>query len=480
MRTIVRRIFWAIISIILVSAGMLGLSGVVEVKTAYRKNHEFIRQDTQYDVLFLGTSHVLNGVFPMEMWKEYGITSYNLSGHAHRIPATYWVMMNALDYAAPKVIVVDCFWLEKDEKYEGAMEHESFDSIPLSGNKVRAVFDLFDTMDKRVEYLWNFSTYHGRWWDLGEDDFTCGEGVEKGASLMVEVAKPRMVERVWEEGQSIDSVGVDYLKKILEECEERDIEVLLTYLPFPAGRVDQISARYTEKIAEQYGVNYINFLDLDIVDYETDCADSSSHLNVSGAGKVTDYLGRYISENYDIADHRTDQMAERWSADYERYLSYKIQIISSLESLEKCLMMLTDPNLSCCIYVDRGTGIWDSDSGYDKLVMNLVPQKELSGLQSAIRDDESYLLVADRAGDNVIECVGDERLALPASFGEVNFAVDGGGRQELYIGGGEENLLASQDGIPRRPAVTVVVINNLNGSVVHVGRFYDDYRMGIE
>ena len=36
----------------------------------------------------------------------------------------------------------------------------------------------------------------------------------------------------------VDSVGVEYLRRMIEECQNRNIEVMLTYLPFPASEED--------------------------------------------------------------------------------------------------------------------------------------------------------------------------------------------------------------------------------------------------
>ena len=48
-----------------------------ERKYSYSKYYDFYKQQQDFDVLFLGTSHVLNAVYPMELWRDYGIVSYN-------------------------------------------------------------------------------------------------------------------------------------------------------------------------------------------------------------------------------------------------------------------------------------------------------------------------------------------------------------------------------------------------------------------
>ncbi len=475
----IRRVFWGITTGVLLVLILVRISGLVERKSAYQKNSDFMEQSEDLDVLFLGTSHVINGVFPMELWKEYGITSYNLSGHAHSIPTSYWVMMNALDYAHPRLVVMDCYRLESDGKDSKSFAHISFDSLPFSANKVKAIWDLYDTADERVEYLCNFSLYHSRWWDVGADDFVPVTGYEKGAELkntVVRVEQSDSIDADRIEKRTIDSTGTVYLRKILEECRKRKIEVLLTYLPFEASEKDRISAGYVEEIARQYDVGYINFLDLNVIDRDTDYADESTHLNLSGAERVTRYLGNYIQQYYDIADRRKDKLAEQWDEDYREYMAYKIQRISNLETLQNCLIALTDPNLSCCIYVDDRAGIWNSDGFYERLIRNLARGQELSGLEEAVQEREPYLLLLDRVNGEIVEKTGRTDLEVETSFGRVCYTSEGVEGRELRIGETEKNLLAFGEG-DQQPTVTIAVVNDLDHSVVYVGEFYDMHRV---
>lgn len=443
-----KRAFWIVVSILFMAAGIWKLTSLLALKNAYQKNHVFMEQAEDFDVLFLGTSHVINAVFPMELWQEYGITSYNLAGHAHPLPATYWVMINALDYASPDLVVVDCYGLDREDKSSGEFGHQSFDSIPLSGNKVRAVFDLYETTEERMEYLWNFSIYHNRWDTLGTGDFMPEDGVQKGAELRNVVEEPEITARIGEdESCTLDTTGTDYLRRLIEECQNRDISVLLTFMPFPASGEDQLAARYVRQIAEEYGVRYINFLDMDIVDYEVDCCDAQSHLNASGARKVTEYLGKYIRETYHIADHREEEAYGRWQEDYEAWRSYKVRQTTGLESLQNYLMMLSVCDMDCYIYIEGDSGIWRSDDIYVKLLENLAGETELIKMQAAMQNGGAYLLVVKQ--DAVTEYAGEEALVW----------------KEAYMAQAEETDSVSD--------VEIVVMNPADGSTVDRKRFAD-------
>ena len=59
-----------------------------------------------------------------------------------------------------------------------------------------------------------------------------------------------------------DTVSIEYLEKLITDCQARGINILLTYLPFPASEEEQLEAHRLYDIALQYDVGYLNFLDL--------------------------------------------------------------------------------------------------------------------------------------------------------------------------------------------------------------------------
>lgn len=344
-----------LITIFLTGFILIKLTDLMERKSSDEKYEDFWKQEEDFDVLFFGTSHVINAVFPMEMWNDYGIVSYNFGGHGNQIPTTYWVMENALEKTTPKVAVIDCYGMEQPMKssYKFSLMHISFDTFPLNRTKIAAIWDLLDdpAVEKiedenlesrsRIELLWNYSVYHSRWSEMKQEDFKPDILYEKGAESRYAVVKGELSRIPVDEKMESGSTGDIYLRKIIESCQERGIEVVLTYLPYPAPESHQMAANYVYDVAEEYGVDYINFLDLDVINYKTDLYDAASHLNPSGARKVSKYLGEYLSKNKKIPDRRLDSRYAEWKDDYEEYRDLKDKYLSERINITEYLMALS-------------------------------------------------------------------------------------------------------------------------------------------
>lgn len=274
----------------------------------------------------------MNAVLPMELWNDYGIISYNNGVPGERMATTYYNLLLSNKETNPKLVVVDTFAIYNNEKISPQSEqvHKMLDVYPLTYTKYLAIKDLFngkDTLNKEFEYLFNFSMYHTRWNQLEKNDFQNINEYEKGANSRAAIAKPNQIinfEKV-DMYSKDETINMKYLRKIIEYCKENNIEILLTYLPFPAEELQISTSKYVTKIVEEYNINYINFLSTDTINFYIDCYDKDSHLNQSGARKITDYLGRYIMENYDISDQRQNESYDFWNEDYNEYIDLKIK-----------------------------------------------------------------------------------------------------------------------------------------------------------
>lgn len=349
---------FCVLTVALTALVTYGLATLTERKTSIRKYNDFLTSDDkEYDVFFLGTSHVINGIFPMELWKDYKITSYNFGNDASTIPTSYWVLMNALDYATPKLVVVDCYQISNKTKTATISFdyiHSAFDAFPLSKTKIAAAFDLTndsylenlindgklpqESQGTAFQLLFNYSVYHSRWNDLKWYDFDVNYTPEKGAESRIAVAKTNKALKPDDKLFKDDTIAFEYLDKIVNECKKRDIDVMFTYLPYPADSNTYKEINTINKYANEKGIDFVDFISLDLVNYNTDFYDSVSHLNPSGARKVTDYLGMYISENY-LAGHNENL---EWDRHYEDYMKYKISNLKEQSDVGNYLMLLND------------------------------------------------------------------------------------------------------------------------------------------
>ena len=389
-------------------------------------------------MLFLGTSHVINAVYPMELWEDYGIVSYNMAGHGNKMPTTYWVFENALLETTPKLVVIDCLKISQDyyASYLFSQVHISMDAIPLSSTKIQAIKELVDQEEtllyaiehpetearEEISLLWDFSVYHARWEELNRTDFEIESSPEKGAEARVAVTQPRSVTEVSpSERVDVNVRGVEYLKKIIEECQEAGIEVLLTYLPFPASMTEQREAYTIADIAEEYGVNYVNFLEMDVVNYYTDMYDEDSHLNPSGAHKITAYLGEYISEHYDLPDRREDEAYAFWNEDFTEYREYMEGLLLSQTSLDRYLMLLSDDSYDALISIEDAS--LADDLIYRRLLLNIgVSYSEIKSGKTVFavtcggEDVTSYASVGDvedvQLQQKMLSCTSETEAAI--------------------------------------------------------------------
>ena len=323
---------------------------IVGHKSDEIKYNQFFEQEENFDVLFMGSSHVLNAVLPMELWNDYGIVSYNMGGHGCTIPLSYWMLKMALEYTTPKLVVIDGYFIGNDTKEieEIGYAHISLDAFPMTKTKALAINDLFKDENK-MEFFWQFSLYHNRWSKLNKEDFIYKSNMEMGAEMRIGVAEPKVVDADKNEYLEKETIAMEYMGKIIELCQSNGIEVLLTYLPYPVESYAE--ANSMNLIAEKYEVNYINFLETEIVNYETDCYDENSHLNPSGAWKVTDYLGQFIADNYDITDQReNDVYSEKWDDYYNKYVLTKIEKFNNNE-LNNQMMLMYDNDFNWGIYI---------------------------------------------------------------------------------------------------------------------------------
>lgn len=437
-------LFRSIIVMIVLCAALGVTSYILRKDEAYAKNQEFYEEDDTYDVLFFGSSHSVMGVLPMELWNDYGITSYNLSNGGQRLAVDYWLLKEALEHQTPSLVVIDTYTTNVDAKYDDSLIssiHESLDSMPLSKTKIEAVYDTFPE-ENRAEFLVPFSVYHNRWESISQESFQKTKSYQKGAyengalATLLVTPMERMDTTIDTSVEVPETVNLEYLRKSIELCREKDIPVLLIMTPHNEETYFDECVNAANMVASEYNVPFINGLWLDVIDTQTDLRDAG-HLNGSGARKWTDYLGAYITENYGIADKRADEAYAAWNSDYVNYTYYKLDCLENAIGLNSYMITLQDDAFNYGVYVPANAEAF-SDEQFWLMMKN-------AGVDSNISDSaQAYYCVINHETGEVTEYFGTEAMVQFAmKTGMVNISEAGEQVQILVMDRQTEDALTS-------------------------------------
>lgn len=283
--------------------------------------------ENSLDVLLVGASSCYRFYSSPELWHDYGIASYNLGTSEQSLSQSYYVLKYALEYQEPQVVVVDLSTgLRLREPYNIARVHQVMDNL-----KKNAVWfemlDVYADEGNRMEFLFPLTLYHSRWKELKETDFIKVGRDNKGISynLMTEafdgfqVAPDDYFEEVADE-------VYDYLGRIETLCQEKNVELLFVISPTHWISYDEEGAKVqgwintlcADKGFEDHFLNLCDYIDETGLDFSRDYSDGM-HVNIAGAMKITDFLGKYLTENYELPDRRSDSAYDGWNISYDGY-----------------------------------------------------------------------------------------------------------------------------------------------------------------
>ena len=291
-----------------------------------RKYGPFFEEKQEIDVLFLGTSHVLDDVSPMELWRDFGVTSYNMGNSSEPLDVTEWVLRIAMQTHKPRVAVIDVYYLDRqvDEAWAYSFRHLFLDAVPLSPLKVQAVRATLPESEW-LEFLMPFSLYHGRWEELlggkTERNVDCEPYMMGGELRIGRAAVPPYTRTTLASGEELP--GEAALRRIAALCRENGIEPVFMALPAPVSQEEQMHMNRVHALADELGVPFVNLFDVEgLVDFDTDCYDYLGHMNPDGASRITAYFGRWLTQRYDLADRRGDAAYAHWD---ERLALYEAE-----------------------------------------------------------------------------------------------------------------------------------------------------------
>lgn len=324
-----KRILSVVLLLLAVVGGLLFCDRATRRDDAERKFGSFFSEKQDIDVFFMGTSHVLDGVTPMELWRDYGISAYNMATSSETLGMTEQILKLCIQTHKPKVAVIDVYYIDKPDDLEWtySYRHLFFDAVPLSPAKFDAVRAILPK-GEWLEFMMPFSLYHSRWEELLSGQSArlvdC-EPFMMGSEMRVGHGDPIPYTRTHDVAAD-ELPGEAALRRIIDTCRSNGIEPVLMALPAPVSEEEQMEMNRAQLLADELGVPFLNLFDEATgIDFTTDCYDYLGHMNPDGATKLTAFLGAWLSERYELTDHRTDAAYAAWNEKLEQYEAYRAE-----------------------------------------------------------------------------------------------------------------------------------------------------------
>lgn len=298
------------------------MSGIVEGAMIA----EYYDTKKDHDVVFIGDCEVYENFTPALLWEQFGINSFIRGSAQQLIWQSYYLLEETLTYETPDVVVFNVLSMKYNEPQKEAYNRMTIDGMKWSWSKVNSIKASMVSDEKFLDYVFPILRYHSRITNLTSEDFQYLFHKDKvtfqGYYMRVDV-KPavNVPEGRPMANYEFGETAYEYLDKITALCKEKGVELILIKAPslYPYW-YDEWEVQM-EEYAEEHQLRYINFLELQEecgLDFMTDTYDAGLHLNLSGAEKITQWFGNYLTTECGLTSRRGEAELE---ASWEETLS---------------------------------------------------------------------------------------------------------------------------------------------------------------
>lgn len=289
------------------------------------------------DGIYLGSSAANRFWIPPRAFENEGICIYNLGTTCQPFVVTRNLIKEALS-SQPNmdVIIVEVRCLTRNPQ---AIEKERFtqisDVMRYSSNRKEMIdnyIDYCDGIDADVDlgpmdYYLPLLRGKRKWligYDLSILDRLYGDSGKilfKGYFENYDIAPQDPPEIVLEQKQ-IDSTLEGILDETLEYCKTLDQEVIFVSGPLKSVKGHEPEINYVLNKCREAGFNTLDFNSQPLRDeLNIDWGShfyNNKHLNTFGAAHFTDYMSKYLAEEYDLEDHRGDESYSSWQSSADK------------------------------------------------------------------------------------------------------------------------------------------------------------------
>lgn len=342
-----RRVFSILLLIITIVYIFSKYCNIVQYpRNNFYEFYNYIKKD-RIDVLCVGSSHVYCGINPVQMYDDYGIAAFDLANGSQAVWNSYYYIREAVKTQNPKIVILDVYTLANEDTSFDSKIQSNLLNMPLSLNKWNAL-KAAGANNKEQIFL-RFPITHSRYSVLERKDFNLNDkmnGYFLGYNYQTRIVP-------YDEKQLVDVRGIkdnipitkkaeEYLRKCIEFCLDKKIDMVLTNTPWPdITKEKQKKYNYIQGIADEYGIPFLNgclYNDEIGLDYMVDSMGDGGHLNHTGVTKYTKWLSEYLVDTYDLPDRRGDSRYEAWNRQSDKLEAVmRKERIAQTEDIQKIL-----------------------------------------------------------------------------------------------------------------------------------------------
>lgn len=436
------------------------------------------------EVVFLGSSTTANGYIPMQLYENYGICAYNLGTEQQPMLASYYWLEETyrLHSDSLKAVVINPAMLRRDAS--DSFYRKALDGMHFSSVKFNAIKDYVDGPSEIPSYLIPLLSYHDRWSSLEQEDFekigfepdTYTRGynfittkhLDSSSYNKLQVSSYYIDKNA--EAKKINKRALDYLNKMIDFCEEHSLKLICLMTPdyvWSSNWHNAVAEISEEKGLDFFDFNFLPYFDEIEYNFAIDNTDRW-HENYSGASKITNWIGHYLSTECGIPDVRGDDKYAFMEDELKAYHA-NISNVAAIQTVSDpaAYLSIASQIPNCAVFVSI------KDEAAYSLTKEQRESFEETGLTtlSTLTYRDSYLAVLEE-GKVVIEQTdkwsdGEEErdaISLSGEFGKGDqYTITSGG---FAFGNTASILINGEETAKDKRGINIVVYNYETGEVI--------------
>ena len=280
--------------------------------------------ESQFQVVALGSSHMYCAFDTIELYKDFGLSSFVLATRRQPLEVSYHLIDKV---HTANVILLEAYMLVIDDLYEDSVWHSAYDGWELGWWKCMAICAA--RYEKMEELLFPLIKYHTRWKDFKIADFPFEKNDYFGYRFYMKRNSLKTLD--WmridsgSNGMHLPNDNEAWFKEICANVKKGNAKLVVIVVPYQIGLnaayQELISRRFkrVKELAKDMDVPVVDlFEQKGLIDEQTDFYDKG-HLNVFGAEKATRYIGQWLVDHYDFNTNMTAECRAKWDAEVKRY-----------------------------------------------------------------------------------------------------------------------------------------------------------------